>query len=160
MAEPGTTFDVSSLLSLDVHPNNLPGQLTSFVGREREVAEVKRLLATTRLLTLTGPGGVGKTRLSQQIAGHLLSSFPDGVWLVELAALGDPALLAQAVASALGIREQPGRALEQTLVDVLRPKTTLMLLDNCEHLVGACAVLAESLLRACPRLTVLATSRE
>jgi predicted ATPase/class 3 adenylate cyclase/tetratricopeptide (TPR) repeat protein/DNA-binding CsgD family transcriptional regulator len=158
--QPMLPSDFPPLLSLDAHLNNLPVELTSFIGREREVAEVRRLLTTTRLLTLTGSGGVGKTRLSQQVAGHLLPSYPDGVWLVELAALGDPGLVAQAIASALGIREQPGRALEQTLVDVLRPRASLLLLDNCEHLIAACAALAEGLLRASPRLTVLATSRE
>jgi predicted ATPase/class 3 adenylate cyclase/DNA-binding CsgD family transcriptional regulator/tetratricopeptide (TPR) repeat protein len=146
--------------SLDAHPNNLPRELTSFVGREREIADVRRLLMTTRLLTLTGSGGVGKTRLSQRVAADLGPSFPDGVWLVELAGLGDASLLTQAVASVLGIREQPGRALQDTLVDVLRPRSCLLLIDNCEHLVAACAVLADDLLRACPGLTVLATSRE
>ena len=146
--------------SLDAHPNNLPRELTSFVGREREVDEVRRLLVTTRLLTLTGSGGVGKTRLSQRVAADLGPSFPDGIWLVELAGLGDPSLLAQVVASVLGVREQPGRALLDTLIDVLRPRTCLLLLDNCEHLVEACAALADSLLRACPGLILLATSRE
>ncbi|HZO28041.1 MAG TPA: tetratricopeptide repeat protein, partial [Chloroflexota bacterium] len=144
----------------DAYPNNLPRELTSFVGREREVAEVSRLLSTARLLTLTGPGGVGKTRLSQRVAADLGPSFPDGIWLVELASLGDPSLLTQGIASALGVREQPGRALQDTLVDVLRPRVTLLLLDNCEHLVAACALLADGLLRACPGLTVLTTSRE
>ena len=149
-----------ALGSLDPNPNNLPRELTSFVGREREIAEVRRLLATTRLLTLTGPGGVGKTRLSQRVAADLEPSFPDGVWLVELAGLGDASLLTQVVASVLGVREQPGRALQDTLADVLRPRVTLLLLDNCEHLVAACALLADGLLRACPGLTVLTTSRE
>src|SRR5262245_45251052 len=156
MAEPRTSFLLTDVqastafreadpATVDGQPNNLPRQLTSFIGREREVAEAWRLLTTTRLLTLTGSGGVGKTRLSVQVAGELLPSFPDGIWLVELAALEDPALLAQTVASALGIRELPGRALDQTLADVLRPRASLLLLDNCEHLVAACAALAESL---------------
>jgi predicted ATPase/DNA-binding NarL/FixJ family response regulator/tetratricopeptide (TPR) repeat protein len=144
----------------DTHSNNLPRELTSFVGREREVAEVSRLLSTTRLLTLTGSGGVGKTRLSQRVAADLGPSFPDGIWLVELAGLGDPSLLTPAVGSVLGIRELPGRALQDTLMDVLRPRVTLILLDNCEHLVAACALLADVLLRACPGLTILTTSRE
>ena len=139
-------------------PHNLPRELTSFIGREREVGEVRRLLGTTRLLTLTGSGGVGKTRLGLRVAGELVEAYPDGVWLVELAALGDPALVPQATASALGVREQPGRSLLDTLIDVLRPRTCLVLLDNCEHLVAACAALADSLLRACPGLSLLATA--
>ena len=160
MAEPSTRMVTFQKESLDARPNALPRELTSFVGREREVDEVKRLLATTSLLTLTGSGGSGKTRLSQRVAADLAESYPDGLWLVELAPLGDDALVPQAVASALGIREQPGRALTDTLIDVLRPRNALLLLDNCEHLVAVCAVLADSLLRACPRLGILATSRE
>jgi predicted ATPase/DNA-binding CsgD family transcriptional regulator len=162
MVEPQTR--TAAFFLTDVEGNarhdNLPRELTSFVGREREVDAVKRLLTTTRLLTLTGSGGVGKTRLSQRVAGDLVSSFADGPWLVELAGLGDAALLAQSVATVLGIREQPGRALLHTLIDVLRPRVMLLLLDNCEHLVAACAVLVDGLLRACPGLTVLTTSRE
>jgi predicted ATPase/class 3 adenylate cyclase/Tfp pilus assembly protein PilF len=148
------------LKSLDVLPNNLPVQLTSFIGREREMADVKRSLATTRLLTLTGPGGTGKTRLALQVAADLLGEYPDGVWLVELAALVEPALVPQAVASALGVREEPGRTLTETLADSLRPKQLLLVLDNCEHLVAASATLAHALLRACPQLQFLTTSRE
>src|SRR2546421_1399214 len=122
-------------------PNNLPGELTSFVGRRREIAEVRRLLATTsnRLLTLTGAGGCGKTRLALRVASHLLKEYRDGVWFVDLAPLSDPALVPQAVVSALGVQEQPGRTLTETLVDYLKPRKLLLLLDNCEHLVGACA---------------------
>jgi predicted ATPase/DNA-binding XRE family transcriptional regulator len=138
----------------------LPVYLTSFVGREREVAEVRRLLATTRLMTLTGAGGVGKTRLALQAATELVGSYRDGVWLVELAPLADAALVPQTVATAVGVREQPGRPLQQTLTDALRPRRLLLVLDNCEHLVMACAELAEALLRACPHLRLLATSRE
>jgi non-specific serine/threonine protein kinase len=142
-------------------PNdNLPVGISSFVGREREIGEVKRLLGESRLLTLTGPGGCGKTRLALEVARVLLSEFEDGVWLVELAPLSDPDLLPQAVASVLSVREAPGRSLEETLVESLRPKRTLLVLDNCEHLVGACAPLVEALLRRCPDLRVLATSRE
>src|SRR3954453_3008535 len=148
------------LRSADVHTGNLPRQLASFVGREHEIGEVKRLLSTTRLLTVTGSGGVGKTRLAQRVAADLTVTYPDGIWLVELAALGDDALLPQAVASALGVREQPGRALLDTLIDVLRPRMSLLLLDNCEHLIIACASLTDDLLQACPGLTVLTTSRE
>src|SRR5439155_10294235 len=103
---------------------------------------------------------VGKTRLSLQVATGLLGTFPDGVWLVELAPLADPALVPQAVATALRVREQPGRSLTGSLVEALRSRTLLLLLDNCEHLIAAVAMLAETLLRTCPGLRILATSRE
>ncbi|MBI4278278.1 MAG: tetratricopeptide repeat protein [Armatimonadetes bacterium] len=160
LVHPGLPADFPPLRSLDVLPNNLPIQLTTFVGRERDMEEVKRLLAGTRLLTLTGTGGCGKTRLALQVAAELLEEFRDGVWLVELAALADPALIPQAVASALGVREEPGRPLLATLTDHLHPRHLLLILDNCEQVVAACARLAEALLRACPTLRVLATSRE
>jgi len=160
LLHPDLPADFPPLRSLDALPNNLPRQLTSFIGREREMAEVKRLLTTTRLLTLTGSGGCGKTRLALQVAADLVEEFANGVWLVELAALTDPALVPQAVASALGVREEPGRPLLATLSDYLKAKRLLLLLDNCEHLVAACAYLAEALLRACPHLRILATSRE
>jgi non-specific serine/threonine protein kinase len=140
--------------------NNLPRQLTSFVGRERELAEVNRLLETAPLLTLTGAGGCGKTRLALQVAAEILDACPDGVWLVELAPLTDPALVPRAIASTFGVREAPGQTLTQTLADYLRARTLLLVLDNCEHLVAACAEVAEALLRACPALRVLTTSRE
>ncbi len=139
--------------------HNLPSQLTSFVGRERELADIKRLLATTRILTLVGAGGIGKTRLAIQAAAHLDTS-AERVWFIDLAAFSDPALVTQAVASALDVREQPDRLVLDTLIDVLRPRRALLLLDNCEHLVNACALLAAGLLRACPGLSLLATSRE
>lgn len=148
------------LPSLDRLPNNLPIQLTSFIGREGELETVTRLLASTRLLTLTGPGGCGKTRLALQVAAELVRGFGDGVWCVELAALSDQSLVPQAVAVALGIREEPGRPLLETLTDALRPKSLLLVLDNCEHLVGACAEVADALLRTCPGLEILTTSRE
>lgn len=157
---PDLPADFPPLKSLDVLPNNLPIHLTSFIGRERERAEVKRLLASSRLLTLTGAGGAGKTRLGLQVAAELLEEFRDGVWVVELASLSDPDLVPQAVASALGVREQPGRELAETLSDFLRPKSLLLILDNCEHVLVACARLSHTLLRACPGLRILATSRE
>ena len=141
-------------------PYNLPIPLTSFVGRSRERAEVARLLATTRLLTLTGAGGCGKTRLALAVASDLVPVYHDGVVLVELAALADPILVPQAVAAALGVHEEPQRPLIATLIDTLRPKQLLLVLDNCEHLIDACARLAATLLGACPRLRLLATSRE
>ena len=160
LSSPGLPSDFPPLRSLNTLPNNLPIQLTSFIGREGEMAEAKRLLATTRLLTLTGPGGTGKTRLSLQLAADVLDVFPDGVWLAELAPLSDPALVPQTVASVLGVREQPGRLLVDTLIDYLRSKSLLLILDNCEHLIDACAQLVTSLLSACPRLKILPSSRE
>jgi hypothetical protein len=140
--------------------HNLPASLTSFVGREREMLETRRLLSMTRLLTLTGAGGSGKTRLALEVARSLSGVYTDGVWLTELAPLSDPALVPKAVAQAVGVREQPGRPLTETLAGHLRSRNLLLILDNCEHLVEAAAHLAEVLLRACPGLRVLATSRE
>jgi class 3 adenylate cyclase len=160
LLHPDLPADFPPLASLNTLPNNLPQQVTSFIGREKEMAEVRRLLDKTRLLTLTGSGGTGKTRVSMQVAADLLEGEGDGVWLVELAPLADPALVPQAVATALGIREEPGKPLSQTLVDFLKPKRLLLLLDNCEHLLAACAELAEQILRHCPGVQILATSRE
>ena len=140
--------------------DNLPFQLTTFIGRERELAEVKRLLRQTRLLTLTGPGGCGKTRLALQSANSLAEVMKDGVWLVELASLSDPALLPQSIASVLGVREQAGHTLSETLSLHLQSKEILLILDNCEHLLAAVAHFTETCLRSCPALRILATSRE
>jgi len=140
--------------------HNLPAARTSFVGRERELIEVKRLLAMTRLLTLTGAGGSGKTRLAFEVARDLAGLYPDGVWLVELAALTQGALVPQVVAEILGVQEQPNRPLTATLAEALRDKKMLIVLDNCEHLLGAVAGLTDGLLDACPKLRILATSRE
>ncbi|GAA4486406.1 LuxR family transcriptional regulator [Rhodococcus olei] len=138
----------------------LPQELTTFVGRRRELTETKRLLSQSRLVTLTGIGGVGKTRLALRTAEDSRRSFADGVWLVELGELGDPDLVADTVATALGLREQPGHSALTLLTDHLAPMSLLLVLDNCEHLVDAVADLAETLLRACPDLRILATSRE
>ena len=140
--------------------SNLPPPRTSFVGRERELAELQRLLRGNRALTLTGTGGVGKTRLGLCIATTMLDSYRDGVWLVELATLRHPDLVPQAVISALELKEQPGKRLTHTLIDHLQPKHLLLVLDNAEHLLVACAELADTLLRQCPKVTILTTSRE
>jgi non-specific serine/threonine protein kinase len=139
---------------------NLPVELTSFVDRRRELAEAKALLSRTRLLTLTGMGGVGKTRLARRIAGELHRAFPDGVWQVELADLRQPALLVPTIAAALGLSEQNRRWNITTLQEQLQDRRMMLLLDNCEHLVDACALVADALLSACPDLRLLATSRE
>jgi non-specific serine/threonine protein kinase len=138
----------------------LPPELTSFVGRVREINAVRRLLATAPLVTLSGAGGSGKTRMALQVARQLSDSFADGVYFVELAPLQDQALAARAVAAALGVRELPGRSLLQTLQDAVRATQLLLLLDNCEHLLDACARLVDGLLQVGTGLRVLATSRE
>ena len=141
-------------------PNNLPTQLTSFVGREREVADIKRLLGSSPLVSLTGPGGCGKTRLAIRVGQDLLPECADGVWFVDLAPLSDPELVPQAMAAVLSVREQPGKSLNDTLADFLVGKSLLLVLDNCEHLVRACAGLVKHLLYECPGIHVLVTSRE
>lgn len=148
------------LKSLDSFPHNLPLQVTSFIGREKEMAEVKRLLWDARLVTLTGPGGTGKSRLSLQIAADFLELYPDGAWLVELAPLADPALLPQTVANVFGLRETVSHPIMSLLIDHLRNRELLLILDNCEHLVDACAQLVDTLLKACPHILILASSRE
>ena len=151
-----------ALRSLDATPNNLPQQLTSFVGREQEMAAVQELLRKTRLLTLTGSGGCGKTRLALQVAADLLDAFPDGVWLVELAALADPGLVPQTVAAiARAAGGARAGALTQTLVEHLASKRLLLVLDNCEHLLDACAQAGRRGAAAVSaRRAVLSTSRE
>jgi len=134
--------------------------LSSFVGREREIAEIERLLGETRLLTLTGTGGCGKTRLALAVASDLVEGFEDGVWWVGLAPLVDPDLVPQVVVQALAVREAPGRSLIETLSDHLESRNALLVLDNCEHMLEACANLTYTLLHACPNLQILATSRE
>ncbi|UCG23721.1 MAG: adenylate/guanylate cyclase domain-containing protein [Chloroflexota bacterium] len=139
---------------------NLPMQTTSFVGRERELEAGKRLLADGRLATFTGPGGTGKTRLALQVAGGLLEDYRDGVWLVELAPLGDEAMVLPALAKAFVLQPGPGRPLEAALADFLRGKELLLLLDNCEHLIEECARVAEKLLAGAAGLKIVASSRE
>jgi predicted ATPase/DNA-binding CsgD family transcriptional regulator len=139
---------------------SLPAPLDSFVGRDRDLAELDTLLQQYRLVTLLGPGGAGKTRLAIELATRIRTRFPDGAWLVELASVTDPGLLAHAVADRLNVREEVGRPVLDTLVDALHPQGALLVLDNCEHLVAPAARLAERLLRHCPDLRVLVTSRE
>lgn len=146
--------------SLDARRHNLPVQLTRFIGREREMSDLKKGLETNRLLTVSGPGGGGKTRLALQVAADLVDRYSDGVWLVQMAAVAEPALVPRVVASALEVREQPGRSIVATLRETLAPKTLLLLLDNCEHIAAACAQLVTDLLVACPDVRVLVTSRE
>ncbi len=156
---PELLSDFPPLKTLDARPNNLPAQLSSFVGRERELDELASLLRTTRLLTLSGAGGAGKTRLSIQLAEKMLDAFPDGVWFIELARVSDAALIPQTIATALGVRDEAGN-LAQTLTNYLERKTLLLVFDNCEHLIDAAAQHAENFLRAAPNLKIVATSRE
>lgn len=152
--------DFPSLSTLTVIPNNLPVPLTSFVGREQEIADVRHLLATKRLVTLTGSGGTGKTRLSLQVAADLLGVFKHGVWFVELAPLTDPELIPLTILSAMGASQQPGRSPIEILKDFLREKVVLILIDNCEHLIEASANMANILLNSAADLKILASSRE
>jgi non-specific serine/threonine protein kinase len=152
--QPGEDTDVVRMRT------NVPLELSSFVGRERELVALAQLLGRTRLLTLTGAGGVGKTRLAVHLTAGLMEGYAQGVWLVELAPLADPTLVPQAVAAAVGVRVDGDRSLLDTLRDALRRRQLLLVLDNCEHLIAACAELAEAILRACPHVRILATSRE
>jgi predicted ATPase/class 3 adenylate cyclase len=160
VAAPGLAREFPPLQSLDAFPGNLPAQLSSFVGRERDVTDVAELLSGHRLVTLTGVGGVGKTRLALQAASEVLPRFPDGAWLVELAKVRDPAAVADAVAAGLGAPSRPELSALEVLTRFLRTKRVLVVLDNCEHLLDAAAELVRSLEQACPDLVVLATSRE
>ena len=160
LSHPDLELEFPSLRSLEALPNNLPVQLTSFVGREHQLSEVKALLDDHRLVTLTGVGGVGKTRLALQAGADLLERYRHGVWLVELAPLTEADLLPKTIASALAIREDPNRPIVETLVDYLEEQRSLIILDNCEHLIEPVARLADRLLRSCPFLHIVATSRE
>ncbi len=139
---------------------NLPRQLTRFIGREKEIGQVMNWVRSYPLVTLTGPGGVGKTRLALAAAREMLDDFPDGVWLVELAPLSDPKQVLRTVTNVLGIHEEPGHTLLDSLAFFLSDRQTLLILDNCEHLVDEAARLANSLLQASPGLKLMATSRE
>ncbi|MCZ6662611.1 MAG: tetratricopeptide repeat protein, partial [Actinobacteria bacterium] len=164
----GLTTDFPVLRTLDVRKDNLPVQLTTFVGRDDEIETVSRLLDTARLLTLTGPGGVGKTRLALESGFGLMNQFGDGVWLVELEALTDPSLVARQVGSVFGIKDDPslavgqvkGRDMLDRVIEYLEAREVLLILDNSEHLVEACAELANAVLTSCPAVKILATSRE
>ncbi|MGE5462045.1 MAG: adenylate/guanylate cyclase domain-containing protein [Syntrophothermus sp.] len=157
---PELQHDFPPLQSLSDNPNNLPAQLTSFVGRRKELEDVRKLLQHAPLLTLIGPGGTGKTRLSIQAAGELIPQYVDGTWFVELAPLFDPLLVPRTTAIAIGLREEPQRPVIDMLCDYLRDKRMLILLDNCEHLVDACAQMADRILRTAPHVRILASSRE
>ena len=156
---PSSASEVGVLRSLDAFPNNLPDQLTSFVGRSHELAQLREALAETRLLTLTGAGGAGKTRLALQLAADALEQFADGAWWVDLAPVADPRLVGEVLAGALGVRPLPMMTPLQASCARLAGSRALVVVDNCEHLLAACAEMTETLLRACPDVVVLATSR-
>ena len=160
MVAPDLQQDFPALQSITEIPNNLPFQLTRFIGREKEVEQIKNQLGKNRLVTLTGSGGVGKTRLSIRVASELLNDYPNGVWLVELAPITDSTLVVQTVCAALGVSPRGNLPILNVLTDYLKAKKTLLVVDNCEHLIDACAQLCASLLHACPHLRILASSRE
>lgn len=156
----GEVARIEGLPKVATPKHNLPHSLTTFVGREKEIAQAKQLLTTTRLVTLTGAGGCGKTRLALEVATAVKDVYPDGVWLVELASVADSRLIAQTVANVFSIKEQADENLADTIVEWLSARQLLMVLDNAEHLLDHCAVLADGLLRRCARLVILVTSRE
>ncbi len=160
LVHPQLRTEFPALRSMASTPNNLAQQLNSFVGRDREMEQVRHLLANSRLLTLLGMGGLGKSRLSMQVAAIVLEDYPDGVWFVELAALVDPQMVPQATASVLGVKEEPGGTVLDALTRFVRDRKLLIVLDNCEHVVHACAELAKRLLQAGPQVRVLASSSD
>ena len=157
---PDLPSEFAPLNTLESFNHNLPAQLTSFIGREKEMDDIKNLIAAQRIVTLIGSGGAGKTRLSLRVGAESLGQFPNGVWFVELAPVTNPALVPQTLLSIFNLREDSHRTALEVLINSLRPKTVLLILDNCEHLIEACAQISEVLLRACPNLKILASSRE
>jgi predicted ATPase/class 3 adenylate cyclase len=159
---PGLSDQFPPLRSLENPelPNNLPEQASAFIGRQAELGQIKELMDRARLVTLVGTGGAGKTRLALAVAADLLDSSGGGVWFVELASIADPDLVMSAIAQSLGLREEPRRNLFDTLTDAIGDRSVLLLFDNCEHLIGAVANVADQLLRACPHVHLLATSRQ
>ena len=157
---PGLESDFPPVRSLDTLPNNLPRQLSTFIGRDGEIEAAEERLAESTLLTLTGPGGVGKTRLALEIAAHVAPDFPDGIWITELAALTEAELVDDAVAAALRIKQRAGTEILTALVEAIADRRMLLILDNCEHLLDAVVAMTDEILRRCPQVKVLATSRE
>jgi DNA transposition AAA+ family ATPase len=145
---------------LDARPHNLPLQLTTFVGREKESAEIVRLLSKSRLVSLTGSGGVGKTRLALEVCSSLYPDYLHGIWLVELAPVSDSEYVIPTIASVFNLTETSRKPLLEVLLDYLRQKELMLLLDNCEHLVDTCATVVEMVLKNAPQVRILVTSRE
>ena len=157
---PGLATDFSPLRALDTSPGNLRPATTTLIGRESEITEIEAAVRAQRLVTLTGVGGVGKTRLALEVAGQLADEFPDGVWLFELAAVADPAAVPDAVAAVLGITQQPGKSVSESVAAALEGRVRLLVLDNCEHVRDAAADLVEAVLAHSATVKILATSRE
>ncbi len=157
---PGLRKDFPPLNTLDARANNLPVQITSFIGREKEIEEIKKLLSSSHLVTITGTGGAGKTRIALQVGADLIDDFSNGVWLAELASIGEETHLQEVLMKIFGLKEESDKSLNDTLYRYLKDKETLIILDNCEHIINACAMLAEKLLTHCPKLKIIATSRE
>jgi hypothetical protein len=157
---PGLREDFPPLRTLDPSPGNLRPQATSFIGRESEAGEVQAAVKAHRLVTLTGVGGVGKTRLALEVAGRLADEFPDGVWVFELAAVADPAAVPDAVAAVLGITQQPDKSVSESVAAALEGRVRLLVLDNCEHVRDAAADLVEAVLAHSATVKIVATSRE
>jgi predicted ATPase/serine/threonine protein kinase/Tfp pilus assembly protein PilF len=158
--KPSQETEVNPAHTVEKFPTNLPAPLTSFVGRAREVADVVRLLESSRLVTIAGPGGIGKTRLALRVASEALGRFPDGVWFADLAPLSDPTLVALAVATAVGVQDRSSASYIDLLCQHARARRLMIVLDNCEHLLAECSSLAARVLRSCPNVSVLATSRQ
>jgi predicted ATPase/class 3 adenylate cyclase len=156
----GLPSEFSPLNSLGARPNNLPVHVTTLIGRERELDDVRVLIGKHRLVTLTGSGGVGKTRIAQQLGADLIGGFPDGVWFADLAPIADPELVASVIANVLGITQVEGRRIDESIPQWLQRKSLLLIVDNCEHLLGAVASIAHEIHRSCPSVRVLATSRQ
>src|SRR6202021_1818441 len=156
----GLRADFPALRALDVSPGNLRPQTTSFIGRESEVAELHAAMKAHRLVTLTGVGGVGKTRLAVEVAARLADEFPDGVWFFELAAVTDPAAVPDAVAAVVGITQQPGKTVTESVASALEGRVRLLVIDNCEHVLAAAADLIDAILAHSATVRILATSRE
>ena len=157
---PGLRAEFPALRALDTSPGNLRPALTSFIGRESEIDQVQAALKVHRLVTLTGVGGVGKTRLAMEVAPRLVDEFPDGVWLFELAAVTDPAAVPDAVATVLGVTQQPGKTVTESVAAALEGRVRLLVFDNCEHVRDAAADLIETILAGSATVRILATSRE
>ena len=157
---PGLRTDFPPLRALDERPGNLRPQVTSFIGRESEVADVQAAVRVHRLVTLTGVGGVGKTRLAFEVAARSAPSFPDGVWVIELAPVGDPTAVPDAVAAVLGITQQPGMSVASSVASALEGRVRLLVFDNCEHVLDAAADTIEAILARSATVKILATSRE
>lgn len=157
---PGLREDFPPLKTLDARPNNLPVQLSSFIGREGAMKEVKNLLGQSRLLTIIGTGGCGKTRLAMQTGADMIDEFANGVFITEFAPVSDPSLVMQTLLNSFGVKENQGKSPEELLTEFLNDKEMLLILDNCEHLIHECARLSEILLSRCPKLKIIATSRE